>query len=79
MNQIPAHLKGLSAAEIVQQIRVANAPCDAPAYMAFLEMHLLIAIKDALCACDDAEWGLAAAEGRAIAFLNMICPDMKER
>ncbi len=81
MNNIPQHLKGMSAVEITQQLKLNSNQMDSKSYITFLEMHLLIAIKDALCVLTDRELRMQselAAEGRAIAFLNTVCPPRKE-
>lgn len=77
MNHIPDHLKGLSAAEILLKMQATNNKMDNKEYITFLEMHMLIAIKDAMCALTDRELGFTSglgSEARAIAFLNTICP-----
>lgn len=81
MNNIPAHLKGKSATEILQQMQTTHRALGNREYIIFLEMNLLIALKDALCTLTDREMGVKsglAGEGRAIAFLNTICPPRKE-
>jgi len=78
---IPAHLKGKSAMRICadmheQFVMTHNATRED--YTKYLEGLLLIAVTHALCNCD-ATGKLhldraLEAEGRAIAFLNMVLP-----
>jgi hypothetical protein len=69
---IPRYLQGQSAAKILTTIEARGEPLE------FYKMMLLIAIKDALCAADDSGIGDdsrgAEAEGRGIAFLNLVVP-----
>ena len=82
---IPQYLQGKSAAQMVDEIKkeysgIEHLPYNSD-YVRKLEGLLLLAVKDALCACDGVkmcgrDYGLmgSEAEGRAIAFLNMVLP-----
>jgi hypothetical protein len=83
---IPDYLKGKSAADIVNEVRNnfifkdRHTPetLSVEGYCDYLETHLLLAVKDALCNADEVkeliQEGQYNAMGRAIAFLNMVLP-----
>ena len=84
---IPEHLKGKSAAKIVDEERKRFDKQSIVTYLTadqrirYLENLLLLAVKDALCNADGKnlcgnDYGLmgSEAEGRAIVFLNMVLP-----
>lgn len=77
---IPTYLQGKSAAQIVgeQGHILREKGMTEKDYILHLEMLLLIAVKDALCNCDEIKEliqdGEYLAQQRAIAFLNMVLP-----
>lgn len=80
MNNIPSHLQGLNAVDILHRMRDSNQGMGEREYVTFLEMHLLLAISHALSALTDREVGLRtglAVESRAVTFLKTLCPSKK--
>lgn len=81
---IPKYLQGKSAAQIMDEVhnRIVSLNSNTPMndLLNKLEMIALIAVKDALCNADEEKYWVhmsqrgAEAEGRAIAFLNMVLP-----
>lgn len=78
---IPEYLKGKSAAQIVDVMTlkfISGTHDNGEDYIKYLEMLLLLAVKDALMNCDEVKEliqnGEYQAQQRAIAFLNIVLP-----
>lgn len=81
---IPVYLQGKSVETIMANMRSSfifksrhtSETFSVEGYCDYLEMLLIIAIKDALCNADyeNEPMGSDGAAGRAIAFLNMVLP-----
>jgi len=80
---IPTYLQGKSAVQIMNEVKVKfidkkYGVINIDDYVKFLQIVLLIAVKDALCNCDEVKEliqdGEYHAQQRAIAFLNLVLP-----
>ena len=92
---IPDYLQGMSAAQIVDKIRGNYLHIETgdyegleKSYGRYLEGLLLLAVKNALCNADPLSFdGFGStydsrgreAEGRAVAFLNIVLPVDKQK
>lgn len=84
---IPKHVQGKSASQIMVEMKQAF-PGTAEDWTQYLEILVMLAIKDALVNADEAVptalpfgsvWGYKGemAEGLAMAYLNSVCPMKK--